>query len=356
MTDTMYQFRLNYYIKPLYNKEWKISFDQDTDTCYCDNNTYNYPNSEQHALVLIDSSFNLDMFRKMAKKRILDCVYSENEDIRSWFPEDSIPRWNGVIEYNINSYISPLLRLYYSEQAIYSKSLLHRIGDVYFETDIPILTKTKPITDHKQEKNVIIPFEITRHFIGPIKEVQEKDIKFENKMNKVVWRGAQNGVGVQLLYNRPCRDTLVKNNEKNPNENIDIGYMNSHAGFLHKSYMPIGEQLKYKFIISAEGGDVATNLKWILYSNSVCMMAKPTICSWFMEDLLEPWVHYIPLQDDFSDVSEKLQWAVNHMDECKQIVSNASEFMARFMNPDIERQLVNDILLKYVKQVDITRR
>ena len=30
---------------------------------------------------------------------------------------------------------------------------------------------------------------------------------------------------------------------------------------------------------------------------------------------LEPWVHYVPLKQDISDIEEKLQWAIEHDDE-----------------------------------------
>lgn len=30
---------------------------------------------------------------------------------------------------------------------------------------------------------------------------------------------------------------------------------------------------------------------------------------------LKPWVHYIPLNKDISDIEEKLQWAIDHDEE-----------------------------------------
>ena len=69
--------------------------------------------------------------------------------------------------------------------------------------------------------------------------------------------------------------------------------------------MSITEQCRYKYIMSIEGNDVATNLKWIFRSNSVCFMRKPRFETWFMEGRLQPNVHYIELKDDFSDVAEK---------------------------------------------------
>ena len=40
--------------------------------------------------------------------------------------------------------------------------------------------------------------------------------------------------------------------------------------------MEIPEMLKYKYLVSMEGVDVGTNLKWILNSNSVCFKVKET--------------------------------------------------------------------------------
>ena len=30
---------------------------------------------------------------------------------------------------------------------------------------------------------------------------------------------------------------------------------------------------------------------------------------------LEPWVHYVPMKQDISDIEERLQWAIEHDDE-----------------------------------------
>ena len=63
----------------------------------------------------------------------------------------------------------------------------------------------------------------------------------------------------------------------------------------------IAKELKYKYLLSLEGNDVSSSLKWMLYSNSVVFMRNPRIVSWIMEDHLEPYIHYIPLNDDFNN-------------------------------------------------------
>ena len=53
-----------------------------------------------------------------------------------------------------------------------------------------------------------------------------------------------------------------------------------------------------------EGVDVATNLKWVMSSNSIAVMPKPKIESWFMENMLIPEKHYIEIKEDYSDVGK----------------------------------------------------
>ena len=85
--------------------------------------------------------------------------------------------------------------------------------------------------------------------------------------------------------------------------------------------------LKYKAIIMLEGNDAGTGFKWALFSNSVVITAEqPVFTSWAMEELLEPWVHYIPLDpDNFEeDVHRKMQWVLDHDQEAQEIARRGS--------------------------------
>ena len=59
--------------------------------------------------------------------------------------------------------------------------------------------------------------------------------------------------------------------------------------------MSIKDQLKYRFIISVEGNDVTSGLKWQLYSNSIILMYKHN-WGWLMEFRLKPYYHYVPIK------------------------------------------------------------
>jgi hypothetical protein len=65
------------------------------------------------------------------------------------------------------------------------------------------------------------------------------------------------------------------------------------------------DMTKYRYLVSVEGNDVATNLKWALASGCVVLMPKPRVETFFAEGMLKPYVHYVPISDDTSDLEEK---------------------------------------------------
>jgi hypothetical protein len=77
-----------------------------------------------------------------------------------------------------------------------------------------------------------------------------------------------------------------------------------HGRQIVKDYLLRKEQLRFKAAIILERNGVATGLKWAILNSSVVMMLRPTVTSWAMEETLQPWVHYIPLDADGSNVEE----------------------------------------------------
>jgi hypothetical protein len=84
---------------------------------------------------------------------------------------------------------------------------------------------------------------------------------------------------------------------------------------------------KFKVIISFEGNDVASGLKWMLQSESVVLMPPPTRTSWAMEELLQPWIHYIPMLHDGSNAEEMVQWVIKNDEKARKIAERATLFM-----------------------------
>jgi len=232
-----------------------------------------------------------------------------------------------------------------------NKQFLFIPGDIGNDYDIPVITKTRPIGGNGY--NVILLFSFDKHY-GDIAKVKSSDMPYELKKDIILWRGGTTG--------RRKRMPLVEKYCDFPGPEIDVGfsrYVDGYEGqklpnFLKKG-LNYAEMLQHKFLISVEGNDVATNLKWIMASHSVCIMPHPKIEGWLMEGLLQPWVHYVPVRDDFSDLLDVHQWCVSNPSQCKEIVKNANAYIARFADQDNNRFIINKVLEGYASRVEVVR-
>jgi hypothetical protein len=111
--------------------------------------------------------------------------------------------------------------------------------------------------------------------------------------------------------------------------------------------MSIEEHLKYKFILCIEGNDVATNLKWVMSSNSLAVMPEPKYETWHMEGRLIPGYHYMAIKDDYSDLEEKLKYYIEHPEEAEKITKNANSYIKKFTDKKIEKIICLMVINKY---------
>lgn len=227
------------------------------------------------------------------------------------------------------------------------KNFLYVWGDVSYNHKLPVISKTRPIGN---DYIILQKLDINRHW-GYLNQVKHNDIKFNKKNNKIIWRGGTTG----LRSNKGSRYILVS---KYFDSNFaDVGFsdvFNDKKQYIvyKKNKIKLKEQLKYKFIISCEGNDVASGLKWQLYSNSVCLMTKPLIESWAMESKLEPFVHYVPLEYDYSDLKQKYNWCLKNLNKCEEISKNATKYIEQFLNYDNENKIQNNIMKKYFENIE----
>lgn len=267
------------------------------------------------------------------------------------------PEINGTYYHDMTRYLWRLPHLYHSK-------FLFFVGDTCVPYELPVLVKTRPISGH--DRCVLMDLDHPRHF-DPMAVVDQHDhIPYRDKKDILVWRGATTGPGFDDKPNprHTSRSTLVAQYGETTNKHIDIGLnsitqtvKNSSKGSFYSKFIKdsihLPEMFTYKFHLSVEGHDVATNLKWVLYSNSVPFCPPFYVQSWILEDELIPWTHYIPVKGDYSDLEEKVQWGMNHPDQCVQIAKEGRKYMTQFMDVENEARIRQNILESYVKHVKI---
>ena len=212
---------------------------------------------------------------------------------------------------------------------------------------LPALSKNRYINDSLG--SILCPLEWGYQWYdyNIYKKQLQNSVKWKDKINSVIWRGSPTGIQEE---NKNERVMLCK--KWGIERGFDLGItctFDRWDPIYLKSRMTVSEMLKYKYQISIEGNCYATDLKWKLASNSVVLMRMPKIETWIMEGLLKPWIHYVPLADDYSDLDTIVEWCKNNDEKCQEIVKNANNFMKQFENIENEIEIFNMIKEHYKK-------
>ncbi|RDU62447.1 glycosyl transferase family 90 [Helicobacter sp. MIT 14-3879] len=217
-------------------------------------------------------------------------------------------------------------------------------GDINYFLDKPSITKSRPITNgggyNKNQNSILLNLDKIRHFTF----INDR-FNFDDKKALLFYRGG--------IY----QSHRIKFFEKYFNNKIcDIGHTGSKS--INKQWLKpkisIAKHLPYKFLLSLEGNDVASNLKWVMSSNSLCIMPKPKFETWFMEGTLVPNYHYAEINDDYSNLEEVLCYYRQNPTKAKNIIQNAQEYTKQFFDKqreDIISILVLEKYFYYTKQL-----
>ncbi len=112
-------------------------------------------------------------------------------------------------------------------------------------------------------------------------------------------------------------------------------------------FMTHEEQVGYKYQIIVDGlfttypGD-----RWRLLSDSVVFMHESEYGHWFYEALI-PWIHYVPVKSDLSDLVEKLEMMRQQPLLGRQLAANAREFAQNYLMSEHIAIYCYKTLLKY---------
>ena len=187
------------------------------------------------------------------------------------------------------------------------------------------------------------------------------------KLRKFFWRGipTRRGYNINNIQKLPrvllvtfsffypnlidakfTNEGLYEKNQGGQNLEEFINIINRDRGL--KYFMTEENHLRYKYLISIDGNVAAwKRVPWIMLSDSVLFLQNKFIQYFYTA--IKPWIHYIPLKDDISDIFEKIYWAKMHDVESKKISENATLFTQKCLMPShIEQDLIF-ILNEYSK-------
>lgn len=252
-----------------------------------------------------------------------------NEDFSEILSSSKDKEKIGKLPFKNTSYAYDAYKLskYFKDELLWIK----KYGDISYNLKEPSICKSRLIEGENQN-NILLKLDKNRHF-----NFVNDELAFEDKKDKAVWRGA--------AYQKHRVEFLQNYFDKGF---CDIGDTIKRGKYLEqykKGSLSKKAQMKFKFIISLEGNDVASGLKWNMSSNSLVFSPKMRCETWFMEGKLKPNEHFVLIDNE--NLEEKIEYYKTHIKEAKEIVKNAHSYIEQFLDEEKEFYIGILVLAKY---------
>lgn len=166
------------------------------------------------------------------------------------------------------------------------------------------------------------------------------------KDNRLFFRGVDSGCFDRLNWRNCSRVRLVRLSLQRP-DLIDAKFVDltqyefdpsirsemMSQGMLGSPF-PVNEIPRYRYLADSDGHPANTpSIGLILFSNSLLFKHNSPDRLWFFK-ALQPYVHFIPLASDLSDIFSQLEWAKQHDGECQQMVKQANQLAEEVLSPE----------------------
>lgn len=193
-------------------------------------------------------------------------------------------------------------------------------------------------------------------------EKANSEYPWEQKVEKLLWRGNATGSESKTFYNISNFDKLVRlklvmlsrlypdlldallisyNEISNDQDGANLKTVLKILFGKERSRIKEVDHLKYKYLVAVDGNTCPwVRVPWMMASNSVLVKQETSRMEWFYP-AIKPYVHYVPLNDRLTDIFPQLAWMKEHDDEVKQISVNARNFIKNDLMPGhIEAHMV----------------
>lgn len=149
--------------------------------------------------------------------------------------------------------------------------------------------------------------------VGNYNEILEKMLELSKKppkYDKLIWAGSlKHHASREKLYELSFQDERL---EIWPTDRVN-------------KYITLEEQVDYKYLLDIQGVSWTTRRKIQLFSGRpIFIVESPWIEYWTAD--FKPFVHYIPVKEDCSNLIEMLNWADNNYEEALKIAENAQQY------------------------------
>lgn len=165
-----------------------------------------------------------------------------------------------------------------------------------------------------------------------------------SRSETVLWRGATSGSGsisnpemtpdhllprVQLCLlakNIPGTDLRITNIAQSKSPNLHRDRLKQAE--IRGARLPVEDWAGYKFAIDIDGNTNSFGTMLCRLILGCCVLKVDSAKDWsqWYYGSVKPWVHFIPIQSDLSDLAEKIAWCRQNDQECQRIATDGRAF------------------------------
>lgn len=201
----------------------------------------------------------------------------------------------------------------------------------------------KKITDTEINLVPDDTFYVSKGFFEFSNWVYTNSRTWESRSDTVFWRGSSSGMGgltIDNISNLP-RYRLCKISSEIGIDTLDAKLTNltqlknevDRQKILEKlrsedlidSWIKFEKFADYKYVIEIDGNVSPWNFLQKLMLGSCVLRVESTNEQWFY-DKIKPWVHYVPVEADLSDLVPKIEWCKSNENESRKIAQQGQEF------------------------------
>jgi hypothetical protein len=180
--------------------------------------------------------------------------------------------------------------------------------------------------------------------------------KWEDKEPVLFWRGSTTGGrAVPGSWRNFHRQRFIFHTQHMNGSIVDANFTNiiqcePAACDEQRAAFPVvpsvnGEEiLKHRYVMDMDGNTFSGRFNGLLASNSLIFRMK--VFEDQFDELIRPWVHYVPVALDYADLLPNLQWALEHDTEARAIAERGRQAMHQLVTKDYHQAYMFLLLLE----------
>jgi hypothetical protein len=158
-------------------------------------------------------------------------------------------------------------------------------------------------------------------------------------INRIAWYGNINSALPDVIESK-TRPLLKQLGDRRPDiftivhiEPVKIEKDTYVIGKINPEYISMPELTKYTHLIDIGGNGYSGRLKYLMFTKRPILLVDRNYVEYFHDDLI-PYVHYIPVKMNLSDLFQQVKWMHSNPETCKKIAMNAFEYATKHFTED----------------------